>query len=99
MVLIKAVFHSEQRVSQTGGDMVRVAPHFLDAQGHFVFELDPITGPVVDVHIRSFIGASEGIALADEPHINLPMFVSWSIGIVREKGGSALRYHQKARAA
>ena len=66
-------------------------PHFLDAQGHFVFELDPITHPVVEAHIRRFIGASEGIALTDEPHIiNLPMFVSWSIGIAREKR-SALR--------
>jgi hypothetical protein len=68
--------------------MARVAPHFLDAhflnaEGQFEFELDPAPKPVVDVNIRSFIGTSEGTALAEEPKVDLPVFVSRSIGIVR----------------
>jgi hypothetical protein len=94
MVFVKAVFHSEHRIPQTCDGMARIAARFLDAQGHFVFELDPASDTVIDVDIRSFIGTLEGIALADEPGINLPMSVSGSVGIVRLKGRSALSYRE-----
>jgi hypothetical protein len=90
MMRIKAVFQPEQRVSQPSADVAGVAAHFLDAQGHLVLELNPMSEPIIHVDVGDFVSARYGISLANESHIDLPMSISRSIRIVRTKGRPTL---------
>ena len=51
-MLVEAVFHSSERISETSDHAVSRISMLFDSKREFVFELDSVAETVVDVDVR-----------------------------------------------
>src|ERR1035437_8544919 len=84
MVRVKARFNPEQGIAKACYVMVAGGiPGFVNAQGNLVFELNPVAQAVIKIDVGRLIKTFGQIAIADENRVDLPIFVSWGVRVVR----------------